>query len=447
MYGALGAQKGGKLPLPEAAACVTAKSRESIKLVNSHLESKGHKIVYGDTDSSMPDIGIKDPKKAYAMAKAVAEELSKLFPPPMLVEDEEVYHTMLCIKKKMYLCIKMTPDGEPVLDRDKLKVKGVVPARRDNCKYQRDSYVDTAWKVLLREPMMETYDYLIEMCLKLMRRQVPWKELVVIKGLGSHYKSKSYCMKVFSDELCKIGKPATPGDRLEYLIVKSYGVKDKQLLGHKMRLPSTYLERLESNTPERIDYEYYMEKALMNCIQKQLFQVGYKKELEALEKKYLDMDQIKVLNAMRAKGYGIVVDQLMLKFNWDKKSVIDYLLMTDLKKIVSPLVSYHIKKRARIVTRICGEPIKMMVKLIQQKQKCMDVINSLVPLSDVPKLRPAKLNIITPTLGMNKQQVADQWIKTRTARMKVVTQTQIKTQIIPSTLPVSPPAPVLNILN
>lgn len=418
MYGGMGAQKGGKLPLPEGAACVTAKSRESIKKVNAHLESKGHKIVYGDTDSSMPDIGITDPSKAYQMAKEVAEELSALFPPPMLVEDEEVYHTMLCIKKKMYLCVKMNKDGTPVLDRDQLKVKGVVPARRDNCQYQRDSYIDTAWKVLLREPMMETYNYLVDMCLKLMRRQVPWKDLVVIKGLGAHYKNKSYCMKIFSDELCRIGKPAAPGDRLEYLIVKSYGVKDSQLLGYKMRLPSTYLERQDSDTPEQIDYEYYMEKALMNCIQKQLFQVGYKQELGELEKKYLEIDQTRVLNEVRKRGYGVVVDQVMLKFDNNKTEVIKYLLNTDLKKIVSPLVTYHIKKRGRVVTRVTGEPIKMMVKLIQQKQKCMDQIKTLVHYSEIPKLRPAKLNIITPTLGMSKQEVADNWIKTRSNQIR-----------------------------
>lgn len=414
MYGALGAQKGGKLPLPEAAACVTAKSRESIKKVNSYLESKGHKIVYGDTDSSMPNIGITDPTKAYDAAKKIAEELSALFPPPMLVEDEEVYHTMLCIKKKMYLCVKMGKDGKAIMDRDQLKVKGVVPARRDNCQYQRDSYIDTAWDVLKRKPIEETFDNIIEMCLRLMRREVSWKDLIVIKGLGSHYKNKSYCMKVFSDELCKIGKPAMPGDRLEYLIVKSYGVKEKQLLGYKMRLPSTYLERLESDTPEQIDYEYYMEKALMNCIQKQLFQIGYMKELKELHDKFLDIDQKRVLDGMRKSGYGVVVDQLMTKFDQDKTKVISYLVDTDLKKVINPFITYHIKKRGRIDTRVTGEPIKMMVKLIQQKQKCMDVIKSLVPLNEVAQRRPARLEIVTPNLGISQDQVVNNWIANKT---------------------------------
>lgn len=393
MYGALGAQKGGKLPLPEAAACVTAKSRESTKLMNKYLESKGHRVVYGDTDSSMPDIGIKDPKNAYKKAKDVAIELSKLFPKPMLVEDETVYHTMLCIKKKMYLCIEMNRDGTPNLDKSKLKVKGVVPARRDNCKYQRDCYIDTAWKVLLRTPMMETYNYIIDICLKLMQRQVPWKDLVVIKGLGHHYKSKSYFMKIFSDELLKIGKPATPGDRLEYVIVNSHGVNTDQLLGYKMRLPSTYLERLESKTPEYIDYVYYMEKALANCIQSQLFQVGYKEELEELERQYLISDRMKVIEDLRKTNCKMVVNHLMEKSNGNTEAVIDYLMNSKLKPKVSPLVSKHIKKRRRIVTRVHGKPIDMMVKIIKQKKKCTELIKQYTPYWE-RKQKKLTINII-----------------------------------------------------
>ena len=363
-YGALGAQVGGKLPLPEAAASVTAQSRKSIRRVNDYMGEKGYTVVYGDTDSCMPDIGLTDPTKAYAAAHALAKELSALFPAPMQVEDEEVYYKMLCIKPKMYICITMSPNGIPNMERNQLKMKGVAPARRDNCLYQRDCFIDTAWNVMKRKPIIECFNDIIEMCLKLMRREVQWKDLVVIKGLGSHYKSASYCMKVFSDELCKIGKPAVPGDRLEYLIVKSHGIKDKQLLGYKMRLPSTYLERLDSENPEHIDYEYYMEKALMNCIQKQLFQIGYKKELEELNKKYLDIDQTRVFEGMRKSGYGVVIDQVMTKFNGNKSQCIEYLLNTDLKKVINPLITYYIKKRGQINTRMNGEPIKMMVKFI-----------------------------------------------------------------------------------
>jgi DNA polymerase elongation subunit (family B) len=424
-YGALGAQKGGKLPLPEAAAAITAKARESTKRMNHTIESDGHTVVYGDTDSTMPSIGITEPTKAYATAKLMAKSLSALYPAPMKVELEEVYYTMLCIKKKMYLCIRMTPDGVPILDKNKLKVRGVVPARRDNCKYQRDSYLDVAFKVLTNEPMMEVYNYIIEICLKLMRREISWENLVVVKGLGSHYKNKSYCMKVFSDELCKIGKPAAPGDRLEYVIVNSYGIIETQLLGLKMRLPSTYLERAETETPENIDYVYYMEKTLMNCIQKQLFQIGYKKELAELQRTYINKDRTKVLESLRSKGYGLIVDQVMAKMDYDKEKVIEYLLNTELAKIVKPLVSYHIVKRNRIDTRIHGEPIKMMVKLIRQKQKCMDELKLLKTKKpkENKKKKPPRLNImfdpkIIPANG--NQEMKDKWIHMKTVQLKTL---------------------------
>jgi len=436
-YGALGAQKGGKLPLPEAAAAITAKARESTRKMNKTIEAEGHTVVYGDTDSTMPSIGITDPTKAYETARLMAKALSALYPAPMKVELEEVYYTMLCIKKKMYLCIRMGADGKPILDKNQLKVRGVVPARRDNCKYQRESYLDVAFKVLTVEPMMEVYDYIIEICLKLMRREITWENLVVVKGLGSHYKNKSYCMKVFSDELCKIGKPAAPGDRLEYVIVNSYGVTDTQLLGLKMRLPSTYLERAETETPENIDYVYYMEKSLMNCIQKQLFQIGYKKELAELQSKYIEKDRTKVLESLSSKGYGLIVDQVMAKMDYDKEKVIEYLLKTELVKIVKPLISYHIVKRNRIDTRIHGEPIKMMVKLIRLKQKCMDELKLLGPKKpkEPPKKKGPRLNIIGGNKIENKiesktkssefkpdptQEMKDKWIHMKTVQLKTL---------------------------
>ena len=57
----------------------------------------------------------------------------------------------------------------------------------------------------------------------------------------------------------------------------------------------------------------------------------------------------------------------------------------------------------------------------------MDVINSLIPLSEVPKKRPAKLEIVTPNLGLTKQQVTDQWIKNKTTQIRINQTNQIRT--------------------
>ena len=42
----------------------------------------------------------------------------------------------------------------------------------------------------------------------------------IIRGLGKEYSSDTYFMKIFSDELARMGHPVAAGDRLEYVIIK-----------------------------------------------------------------------------------------------------------------------------------------------------------------------------------------------------------------------------------
>ena len=44
--------------------------------------------------------------------------------------------------------------------------------------------------------------------------------LTIIRGLGREYKSSTYFMKVFQDELMRMGRYVNAGDRLEYVIVE-----------------------------------------------------------------------------------------------------------------------------------------------------------------------------------------------------------------------------------
>lgn len=427
MYGMFGAQNGGKLPLPYAAAAVTAKSRESTIGMNKFIEGKGHSVVYGDTDSTMPDLGIYKaiqegkltPKEAFPIGEKWGEDLTSLFPKPMEVELEKIYHTMLCIKKKYYLCIVLNPEtGEPYESIDKMIFKGVPPARRDKCKFQNTMYINVALKVMKRQSMENVYNYIVDMVLQLLTKQISWRDLIIIESVGTHYKSDSYRMKIFKDEMAKIGSPLTPGERIEYVIVKSFGGNSDEKLGYKMRTPDVFLERLNSETPEYLDYEYYLEKKLMNSIEKQLFQIGYQDELKELEEKYLDIDQTRLLQDLRDRGYGFVVDQLIEKFAGDKSKIIDYLLNeTDLTKIVKKLYNYHIKRRngrkRRLTTRINPCPLGTMIELIRAKTLYLNEIKEYHMTKNKPK--KIKLKILP---GKVKQGRIDNWIKKKTLQLK-----------------------------
>lgn len=346
MFGFLGVRNGGILPFIEAAMCITAKGRELIGQVNKYLEDKyGAEIIYGDTDSSMFDLHITDPKECDAWGKRLAEEISGtpavidektgeiikpaikgLFPPPLAMEFEKAMD-ILNLKKKKYAYIPINKNGEHMKDPETGKViivkKGVVPARRDNCAFLRDNYTDMLEHILLNGTMENAFDKIIDMVLKLYSNTlVPRGNLTVIRELGANYKAEGYFLKVFADELSRVGKQASPGERLEYVVVKTdEEIEGKEVkLGLKMRdidmwedswtyyngksnlvkekevgtlksLPEAFANLLgvktskteKPNYPvEQLDHLYYVEHSLMNPID-QLYEIGYNNRLPKYE--------------------------------------------------------------------------------------------------------------------------------------------------------------------
>lgn len=322
MYGFLGAQDGGVLPLIEGAMSVTAWGRKLIKAVNEYIETKyGGIVVYGDTDSSMVDLHIKDSKDCNAWGRRLMDEISGvpekvlpdgtvipavsgLFPPPLRVEFEKAMR-ILCIKKKKYAAYLIKDNGEFQTDRETgervILKRGIMVARRDNCKFARDNYIKLLRDVLDRKPITEAFNVLAGACSSLLKHEIPPKgNLTIIRELGADYKQPGYFMKVFADELKRTGKPANSGDRLEYVVVRTPeeigGMKVP--LGKKMRAIETWEEcqeqaKLRLSEPDKqydelsypaedIDATYYIEHVLMNPLD-QLFSIGYMNELVGLE--------------------------------------------------------------------------------------------------------------------------------------------------------------------
>ena len=349
MYGFLGAQN-GMLPFIEIAMAVTGKGRELITEVNKYLKNKYNAdIVYNDTDSSFVDMHLKTKKECVEWGLKLAEEISGkpakkdatgnileaavpgLFGYILKMEFEKGCDGLFIKKKKYaYLPIdksfnfKRNPDtGELVIVK-----KGIMPARRDNAKYSRNIYMKLLETILLKGDVDTGYGQLIDAIVDLISGKInPREYLTVSRALGAEYKNDSYFMKVFADELARVGKPMAAGERAIYVIVKTKeeynkdykGNKDDKVpLGLKMRdidmwedswlyykgpsetvparskkdelsvLPESFskilkiqIEKDEKPTykAESIDYFYYVEHLMMNPLD-QLFSVGYNKILD-----------------------------------------------------------------------------------------------------------------------------------------------------------------------
>lgn len=275
-YGFLGVQEGGKLSLIEGAMSVTAKGRELIQFVNDYLvRTYNGRIVYNDTDSVMVDLGIKDPKECNTRGHSLAKEVSDLFPPPLKMEFEKAMR-ILCIKKKMYAYVLVNKNGEYILNdpsKDIVK-KGITSARRDSCQFVYKIHDKILMNILKKQEWKASMYDLIEAVEKLWTNRIDWSEMILIRGMGSNYKSQNYFMKVFGDELAKAGKPAVSGERLEFVICD---IPNENLLGKRMKLPEDFLEQ-----GLQIDKLYYIDHLLKNSIER-LFRSAYPQLLEKMK--------------------------------------------------------------------------------------------------------------------------------------------------------------------
>jgi DNA polymerase elongation subunit (family B) len=336
MYGMLGVSKNGVLALIPAAMSITAKGRELIKFCNDYLTDKYNaQVVYGDTDSTMvklPTNLVNDGPSAIKWGLNLEHELSNIFKEQgreALYLEFEKAGRIFCIKKKKYAywlfdIQEKNKDGTPNPSYGKLKdmnkskdpvmFKGIILARRDNCELQRNTYRKILYDILQEKDMRDILDIIVECVVNIYMRKYNVKDLIIIKGLGSSYKSETYPMNIFGNELRKLGIPATPGDRLEYVIVetkKEYEQKlekendkkaivEKVLQGYKMRLLETFLSRINTPEEEDIDRRYYIENVLANCIE-QLWSIGFKDQLEKLTKEQRKDDLEKLIKHVKEK--------------------------------------------------------------------------------------------------------------------------------------------------
>ena len=395
LYGLLGVRERALLPFLQGAESVTAIGREKIQFCNKYLEDKYKaKIVYNDTDSTMFVLPFVDNyTDAIEWGKKLEKELTATMERPMALEMEKVGR-MLCIKKKKYAywtadIAKMKRNKETGKDEvnpgyGKLKdyhedpnsvlAKGVILARRDNCKLLRDTYREMMYSVLDGGTLKGVLSKLMKECINLYRGEVQWQSLCIIRSLGSNYKSDSYFMHVFGEELKAIGKPAAPGDRLEYIICEGNG-----LLGQRLRLPDTYLERLSTDKEDKIDYRYYLEKLFIKGLE-QLWSVGFKKELDELALKYQQEDNLSIIREMEIlskKDKGAGIRNLWNYYNGDVDQIIKWLdnprhsEFGNNELIHKYLFNKYVKSRQSKVSgrsvfnpRITATPIKMLLKAI-----------------------------------------------------------------------------------
>lgn len=403
-YGFLGTGEKGYLPCGEISSCVTAKGRELIQYCNSYLEEKHNGfIVYNDTDSTMVKLPfITSRAECKEWGEKLSIELTNEFPDSLIFELEYCVD-MFSIAKKMY-AMKVYGDNDDGSD-DYIQMKGVAPVRRDRCVMIKKMYTNVIETIFddtltLEESFNKAHETLFGQCLSIMQRQVPIDDLVMIKGLGKDYKSDSYFMKVFADELKRRGKPAEPGSKLKYLVVDTDGN-----LGHRMRLPEQYYEALCTEEQETLDYMYYVNNGQM--IIDRIFGIAYDGILRHRRETRNDFAAADILNVLEKQGLGSHIDMARSLYSdetgylfttdeilieWIKSQIIcrcegqKKKAIQALKTRITKLYNISINTARMITGNVTQNPILTASNLFAAKtQLCKDIREYIPPLKAAPQ--------------------------------------------------------------
>jgi len=281
-----------------------------------------------NTDSTMVHVpGLDDFSKIYEVADEMEKDINGhpeikdkegiiikekkegIFPKPLNLEFEKAMRALF-MKKKHYAYMEYDKDGNIILEKnsdvEKLNVKGILLARRDNCKWVRKIYERVIRNIFDEKPIYETFNIIIDGIIKVINLDFEKdniidlnkvvEELAIIKSMGSNYKSRNYPLAIFHELTKEVNRTINPGERFPCVIVEDY--KNRDMMGYKMRTNELFLEQWETSgynygdkipddfkselglfPPEEIDSFYYINNALMKPVDK-LFEYGYIKEID-----------------------------------------------------------------------------------------------------------------------------------------------------------------------
>jgi DNA polymerase delta subunit 1 len=258
IYGITGASR-GLIYCIKIAQSVTSYGRGMIQLCADTLDGSDYTVIYGDTDSVMIE-GKMNKEISFKEGDALSYKLTRLFTHPIKLEFEKIYSPFLLYTKKrytglMYIGLKKDP---------KIDYKGIVPVRRDNCKFVQELNKSVI-ELLMKDKELTRSTELIKKSLDdLVNRRVDMSKLIISKSIAPSYKSDNLPPHVQLAE--KINKRTNeeyrPGDRIPYVIIINDDNKKKNK-NEKMCIEDplyAHLNRCE------INYKYYVEHQIKPSI-------------------------------------------------------------------------------------------------------------------------------------------------------------------------------------
>lgn len=275
MYGILGMGTGG-MCLFEAAEACTAMARKAQAYAYKWLQSKGYKVIYGDTDSVFyvkESDTLEDVLKGRGKNNSI--EISKNLPSPIFLEYEKTYKVLALEDKKAYFAYLLDPKDPESFNDKNFKTVGVKEKKRD-C----PEYIGSVGKELMKNYVLKGKSK--DECVKFIEDKI--SELFEGKhdnelGLVMIYTSKVYARvndkhALFNNSLLNDGIQVQEGDRFrafytiteeEEEIIKNNDPETAMRLIKRLKVKVGNKLRTEEQMKMhklRLDYNLYEDKII-----------------------------------------------------------------------------------------------------------------------------------------------------------------------------------------
>ena len=263
-YGYTSATFSGRMPNSDIADAIVSSGREilmkSIEMIDSG--DYGAKVVYGDTDSLFVYFPGKSRADAFELGRKIAATVTEMFPAPIKLKFEKVYHPCILLAKKRYVGYSFEKEDQI---KPKFDAKGIETIRRDGIPAQQKMVEKTLRILFDTANVSKVKAYTLNQFHKILLNRISLNDFCFAKEVRyGTYKSKTHLPPgaIIAEKLVEKDPRREPQyrERVPYVVVfdpKKSRIKDRVMT------PEDFMNSYLTDNPLVLDYEYYITRVLI----------------------------------------------------------------------------------------------------------------------------------------------------------------------------------------
>jgi DNA polymerase zeta len=279
-YGYTAAGFSGRMPMAELADAIVQCGRSTlewaIELIHTNSDWKA-RVVYGDTDSLFIHLPGRTKSAAFAIGRAISDEITGLSPKGVVLKFEKVYLPCILLSKKRY--VGYMYEDEKQLEGH-LDAKGIEMVRRDQCPATCKMQEKILRILFTSKDVTSVKAYVLEQFRKMHEGldKIPLKEFIFSKEVRlGHYATDSKGVAKALPPCAIVAHKAMlhdPLNRPPYRWRVAYVVCACEPGSRLRDMIVTPEEVVQSNGLLRINHLYYINKCIIPSLHRLLCLVG-----------------------------------------------------------------------------------------------------------------------------------------------------------------------------